>query len=1304
MIILRGPQALSDFRLHGLSQKLNQDAFNVKQIYAEYIHIVNSHSPLKPENLKEIQKILDYGPVLAKDKLKGSLFVVAPRPGTISIWSSRATEILRVCGLIPILEFDETPEFIQTTPYHNAFRIERAIAFHVDFEKELTASEKAKFYSLIHDRMSEVVFESVDSLAALFEYQNKSPKAMNEIPVLTEGVEALQKADLELGLALASDEVDYLLENFLKLNRNPTDVELMMFAQANSEHCRHKIFNAKWTIDGKSQDKSLFQMIKNTYENHSEGILSAYKDNAAVMAGETAPRFYLNPKTNRYEWNTEPVHILMKVETHNHPTAIAPFPGASTGSGGEIRDEGATGRGSRPKAGLSGFTVSNLKIPGALRAWEKDFGKPPQIVSALDIMLEGPLGGAAFNNEFGRPNILGYFRTFEEEVDTPEGVEIRGYHKPIMLAGGIGNIKEEHVLKGHIAPQDHLIVLGGPGMLIGLGGGAASSLANTDDAEALDFASVQRGNAELQTRCQKVIDYCWAMGKENPISFIHDVGAGGLSNALPELVNDGGLGGKMELRKINNDEPGMSPLEIWSNESQERYVLAVSKDRLGEFDEICQRERCPYAVVGEAVPEKHLTLTDAYFENKPIDMPLNVLLGKAPRMDRNEKSQNVKRKPFLFPDTVTIQEVAHRVLQNPTVADKSFLITASDRTATGMVCRDQMVGPWQVPVADCAVTALTLDSIAGEAMSMGERSPVALISAAASARMAVAESLTNIAAAYIPNLGRVNLSANWMAAPNYKYDGADLYEAVKAVGMELCPDLGITIPVGKDSMSMSTIWTDSKGTHQMIAPISLVISAFAPCADIRKTLTPQLKREDSTLFLIDLSRGKNRMGASIAAQVFNGLGNQAPDVDSVKDLKSFFNCIQRLNKEDLILAYHDKSDGGLYTTVLEMAFAGNTGLSLSLSELTGEKLEILFNEELGAVIQVANQNIESLKAIVEEFGLLNALHRLGTLNDSHVFEIDDYKEDLSSLRAIWSDTSRQIEKLRDNPKTVEEEYQLKLDTKNPGIHADTHFKVELGLDYASRPKIAIFRDQGVHGALEMAAAFDRAGFESIDIHTSDLIEKRASLTDFVGLAACSGSSFGDALGAGTGWSQSVLKHLKDDFKNFFERPDTFSLGVSNGAQMLSRLKGLIPGASHFPVFTRNLSDSYEARLVSVKIEKTPSILFKGMDSSVLPVPLSHSEGFASFTSNEELLSVIESGLVSLRFVDNHHQYTENYPLNPNGSPQGITGLCSQDGRVNILMPHVDRAIKKTQFSWAPSDWAEFSPWMQLFNNARHFVA
>lgn len=1286
MMILRGSPALSSFREQKLLADFKAASLPVKDIYAEYVHVVDLESELSPEKKGTLEKLLTYGPLRESREPEGTLFVVAPRPGTISPWSSKATDIAHICGLSEVK------------------RIERAVAYYIDFNGAVTEAVSKEVKAKIHDRMTEKVFPALHLLDVLF--MHDAPKKLVEVPIMTEGRNALVRADKEMGLALSPAEIDYLVESFTALKRNPTDVELYMFAEMNSEHCRHKVFGAEWTIDGEKKDLSLFQMIKNTYKLHSTNILSAYKDNAAVMNGaKKAGRYYADPTTNKYGWHEEAIPILMKVETHNHPTAISPFPGAATGSGGEIRDEGATGRGSKPKAGLTGYSVSNLKIPGYEQPWEKDFGNPSRLASPLDIMIEGPLGGAAFNNEFGRPNILGYFRTFEEEVPSSKGREVRGYHKPIMLAGGLGNIKEEFIAKGHINPGDALIALGGPAMLIGLGGGAASSVTSGSGNEDLDFASVQRGNPEMQRRCQEVIDRCWALEKDNPISFIHDVGAGGLSNAFPELVSDGELGGTFELRKVPNDEPDMSPYEIWSNESQERYVIAVPQERMKVFDEICKRERCPYAVVGTAVKERELKLTDSHFGNTPVDMPLDVLLGKPPRMVRNNRSEKRPLDPISTLNSRTIAEIAKRVLASPSVADKTFLITIGDRSVTGMIARDQMVGPWQVPVADVAVTTATLDSYEGEAMSIGERAPVALISPAASARMAVAEALTNMAAARIDDMGRVNLSANWMASPNYEGDGADLYEAVQSIGMELCPELEITIPVGKDSMSMSTVWEDEKGKHNVTAPISVVISAFAPVSDARGTLTPMLQRKNSRLLLIDLSRGKNRMGASIAAQVFCELGNSVPDVDSAKELRAFFETIQKLNREGKILAYHDKSDGGLFVTALEMAFAGHVGVSLDVSALPGTDIEKLFNEELGAVIQVADENVQAVKETFAAAGLDGTVSDIGTLNDSYKFIVGDYAEGLSELRAIWSDTTRRIAKLRDNPECAESEYRLKLEQDDPGISPKLTFDIRVKKDYASRPKMAVLREQGINGEVEMAAAFDRAGFESIDVHMTDILSGKVSLREFRGLVACGGFSYGDVLGAGEGWAKSILfnEKARKEFEAFFHREDTFTLGVCNGCQMVSNLKDLIPGTEHWPRFVQNTSERFEARFVSLKVEETPAVLLKGMAGSVLPIAVAHGEGRAEFASREAAEACLKTGLVSLRYVDGKHAYTERYPLNPNGSPFGITGLTSKDGRALIMMPHPERVFRTVQYSWHPADWGEDGPWMKLFRNAREFV-
>ena len=1304
----------------------------MRAVSAVFFHVAEVTADLAPGQRDVLEKLLTYGPRRAAARVDGLLQVVAPRPGTISPWSSKATDIAHICGLTGVQ------------------RIERVIAYTIDVgDARLTGDQRTLLAAKLHDRMTQAVFNDVESVQVLFRHD--TPRQMASVPVLAQGRAALEAANRALGLALADDEIDYLVKAFTSLGRDPNDVELMMFAQANSEHCRHKIFNATWEIDGVKRDRSLFQMIKNTYELHRDGILSAYKDNAAVLAGTRGGRFYVNPQTGEYGAHVEDIHLLCKVETHNHPTAISPFPGAATGSGGEIRDEGATGRGAKPKAGLTGFTVSNLRLPGAVQPWEQDFGKPNRIVSALDIMIEGPLGGAAFNNEFGRPAICGYFRTFEAAVPAavetstsaraaeaaharaekdPAGpaAELRGYHKPIMLAGGLGNIRDDHVKKGLINPGDKLVVLGGPAMNIGLGGGAASSIASGSGNEDLDFASVQRDNAEMQRRCQEVIDRCWALGDANPIAFIHDVGAGGLSNALPELVNDGGRGGRFNLRKVPNDEPGMTPLEIWCNESQERYVLSVPADRIDVFARLCERERAPHAIVGEATVEKRLVLEDPHFQNAPIDMPLEVLLGKPPRMHRRETSRRRALLPLSL-NGLSLGDAIRRVLAHPTVADKTFLISIGDRTVGGLICRDQMVGPWQVPVADCGVTAASFDVYTGEAMAMGERTPVAINDAAASARLAVGEALTNLAAAQIGEIGKVNLSANWMAAPAVPGDGADLYAAVQAVGMELCPALGITIPVGKDSMSMSTVWQDTTGQKRMTAPVSLIVSAFAAVTDIRLSLTPQLRVErdespagrgsrETVLLLIDLGRGRNRLGGSILAQVVGQTGTVAPDVDRASDLKNFWNAIQQLGREGRLLAYHDRSDGGLLATIVEMAFAGHCGVDLELSPLASASDTLatfgqLFAEELGAVVQVRADEIDAVMATLRTHALDTATTRIGAVNREHTIRVRRngavlFEENLFALRAIWSDVTRRIAGLRDNPACAEQEFQLKLDPQNPGLRPLVTFAPAapaIVRSSASRPAVAILREQGVNGQVEMGAATTRAGFRAIDVHMTDILSGRVSLRDFRGLIACGGFSYGDVLGAGEGWAKSVLfnERARGEFSAFFAREDAFALGVCNGCQMMSNLHALIPGADLWPRFVQNKSERYEARLVSVKIESSPSVLFRGMEGSVLPIAVAHGEGFAEFADSAATERCSQSGLVAARYVDNHHRVTEHYPLNPNGSPFGMTALTTTTGRVTIMMPHPERVFRTVAMSWHPPEWGEDSPWMQLFHNARAWV-
>ncbi|MFP8965813.1 phosphoribosylformylglycinamidine synthase [Pokkaliibacter sp. CJK22405] len=1294
MLILRGAPALSPFRRSKLLATLQADVASVTDVYAEFLHLVDVGESLESDEQDVLGRLLTYGPAASSEQPEGEQFIVVPRSGTISPWSSKATDIARNCGLAKVK------------------RIERATRF-VVAGGPFSAEEKAALVTQLHDRMVQSVFTEEAQLSAMFEAHKA--KAFTTVDILGGGRPALEKANVALGLALADDEIDYLVTAFTELGRNPVDIELMMFAQANSEHCRHKIFNASWDIDGQLQEKSLFAMIRNTHQLNGEGVLSAYKDNAAVIVGHEAPRFFPNPDSKEYTRHQEPIHILMKVETHNHPTAIAPFPGAATGAGGEIRDEGATGRGSKPKAGLTGFTVSDLNIPGFKQPWESSYGKPERIVSALDIMIEGPIGGAAFNNEFGRPNLNGYFRTYEDKVQTVNGEEVRGYHKPIMLAGGLGNIREDHVEKGEIVVGAKLICLGGPAMLIGLGGGAASSMASGSSAEDLDFASVQRDNAEMERRCQEVIDQCWQRGDANPIAFIHDVGAGGLSNAFPELVKDGGRGGNFELRRVNNDEPGMSPLEIWCNESQERYVMAVSPENLAVFEEICRRERCPYAIVGEATDEQHLRVGDELFENNPVDLPMNVLFGKPPRMHRSIERKTFERQALQL-DGIELSEAAKRVLQLPAVASKSFLITIGDRTITGLVNRDQMVGPWQVPVADCAVTASAYDVYTGEAMAMGERTPLAVIDAPASGRMAVGEVITNLAAARIDKLSDIKLSANWMCAAGHAGEDEALYDTVHAVGMELCPELGICIPVGKDSMSMRTVWKDGDEQKSVTAPLSLVITGVAPVADIRRSLTPQLRTDkgETSLILIDL--GQQRLGGSALAQVFDQVGSEAPNVDDAETLKGFFDAIQTLNQEDRLLAYHDRSDGGLFATLAEMAFAGHVGVDVELSAVVTDKgiLTALFNEELGAVIQVRKSDADAVLQILSAHGLAEESQVIGSLNDDDMvrFTVDGEEvlvDSREEYHRLWAETSFRIQSLRDNADCAQQEFERLQDENDPGLHVALSYDVNENVSAPMiatgvRPRVAVLREQGVNGHIEMAAAFDRAGFASVDVHMSDILSGRVSLKDFKGLVACGGFSYGDVLGAGEGWAKSVLFNAmaRDEFEGFFHREDSFALGVCNGCQMMSNLHSLIPGAANWPHFVRNQSEQFEARLVMVEVQQSPSVFLQGMAGSRMPIAVAHGEGFAEFKQGD-LASLQGKGHVALRYVDNYGRPTEMYPANPNGSPEGVTGITSADGRVTIMMPHPERVFRAAQHSWRPDDWQEDGSWIRMFRNARAWV-
>jgi len=1299
MLTLRGASALSVFRLEKLTQKLVSIHPEIHLLHNEYVHFAQTREPLSEERRGILSQLLHYGPreleVSAVDTSACHLALVVPRPGTISPWSSKASDIAHNCGLGELA------------------RLERGVAYYFqlptglapDQEKDLVSRVEA----CVHDRMTESVLESLDAAQQLF--REEAPAALGSVDVLNGGRAALATANQTLGLALADDEIDYLVESFIALSRNPNDIELMMFAQANSEHCRHKIFNASWSIDGELQDNSLFKMIRNTNEKGGENVLSAYSDNAAVVAGHYAGRFYPDPDSGEYGYSQENIHLLMKVETHNHPTAIAPFSGAGTGSGGEIRDEGAVGKGSKPKVGLTGFSVSNLNIPGYRQPWENDYGKPGRIVSALDIMTEGPVGGAAFNNEFGRPNICGYFRTFESEAPGVNGMEVRGYHKPIMIAGGYGNVREEHVDKGEYSAGAKLIVLGGPAMLIGLGGGAASSMASGQSAEDLDFASVQRQNPEMERRCQEVIDRCWQLGEDNPIAFIHDVGAGGLSNAFPELVKDGNRGGRFELRNVPNDEPGMSPMAIWCNESQERYVMAVEPENLARFEALCQRERCPYAVVGEATEEMHLQLTDQEFGNSPVDLPMSILFGKAPKMHRE-----ITRQPIAHPGLqldVSVADATERVLQLPSVASKSFLITIGDRTITGMVARDQMVGPWQVPVADCAVTTVSLDSFAGEAMAMGERTPLALIDGPASGRMAVAEAITNISAAAIADIKDIKLSANWMCAAGYGSEDEALYDTVKAVGMEFCPALGITIPVGKDSMSMRTTWEDAGEQKSVTAPMSLIITAFSPVVDARLSVTPQLQPEaDARLLLVDLGRGKNRLGGSALAQVFGQTGDTVPDIHNPADLKAFFDLIQELLAAKTLLAYHDRSDGGLLTTLVEMAFAGHCGLQINLQAPGRGDLEVLFNEEAGAVLQVASADAASVIARASELGLGDCITDIGYAQSGDAIQISNGEAALlddsrTRLQQLWARTSYEVQALRDNPECAKEEF-ARIAADNSGLSASLSFDPTEDITSAfanTRPLVAILREQGVNGQVEMAAAFHRAGFTPVDVHMSDILGGRTDLARFKGLVACGGFSYGDVLGAGEGWAKSVLfnESVRAQFAAFFKREDTFTLGVCNGCQMISTLKDLIPGADHWPRFVRNRSEQFEGRVALIKVEPSPSILMSGMAGSHLPIAVAHGEGRAVFASPEAAEACEMTDTVILRYIENDLSNAAAYPANPNGSTNSIAGLTSLDGRATIMMPHPERVYRTIQNSWEPDAWGEDGGWMRLFRNARHWL-
>ncbi|MHB8742421.1 MAG: phosphoribosylformylglycinamidine synthase [Sulfuricaulis sp.] len=1329
LLSLPGTSALSAFRRDKLLIEMRAYLPAISSVSGLYWHFIALDGEIHAREQAVLERLLTYGPKAdeGQQRPSGELLLVVPRLGTIAPWSTKATDIAHCCGLKQIR------------------RIERGVAW--CFTKvdgmALNSAEHEILAPLIHDRMTETVLPDFSKAAELFRVD--SPAPVRVVDVSGGGREALVDANRNWGLALSSDEIDYLVDNFMRLGRNPTDVELMMFAQANSEHCRHKIFNASWVVDGKRQEDSLFGMIRKSHLANPSGTLIAYEDNASVIEGGRIGRFFPEPGTGVYRYLEDVTHILMKVETHNHPTAISPFPGAATGSGGEIRDEGATGCGAKPKAGITGFSVSNLRIPGAVQPWEKDCGKPERIVSALSIMLEGPIGGAAFNNEFGRPIIGGYFRTFEMEING----EVRGYHKPIMLAGGLGNIRAQHISKQDIPSGAKIIVIGGPSMLIGLGGGAASSMATGTSYAELDFASVQRSNAEMQRRCQEVIDQCWALGEENPILSIHDVGAGGLSNALPELVNGAGRGARFDLRAVPSDQPGMSPMEIWCNEAQERYVLAVDEKQLETFRALCERERCPYAIVGEATEQRHLILEDNYFVAgetsnaagtwhsgtaikakqhvedatlaarmaHPIDMDLSVLFGKPPKMQRDVVHFKPKFERFKTKG-LDLKEAVYRVLRLPTVANKSFLVTIGDRTVSGLVCRDQLVGPWQVAVADVAVTASSYEGYTGEAMAIGERPPLALINPAASGRMAIGEALTNLVAARIQKLPDVKLSANWMAAAGHPGEDAALYDTVRAVALELCPALGVSIPVGKDSMSMKTVWQDNRGVkREVTAPLSLIVSAFAPVMDVRKTLTPQLRTDkgETDLILVDLGKGNNRLGGSALVQVYGKTGDEVPDVDDPRTLRLFFHVIQALNELGFAYAYHDRSDGGLFTTLCEMAFAGRTGVRVDLTKLGSDPVASLFSEELGAVLQVPRSRRDGIIGALKQAGLARHAHLIGAVTDDDIISVNSSGKEIFydsrvNLQRAWSETSYRMQLLRDNPQCAQEEYDRILDIADPGLSVHLTFDPEekIAAPYIARgikPRIAILREQGVNGQVEMAAAFSRAGFTAVDVTMSDIISGRVVLKDFKGFTACGGFSFGDVLGAGEGWAKSILfnARARDQFSEFFTRQEVFALGICNGCQMMSNLHEIIPGAERWPHFVRNASEQFEARVAMVQIPQNPSIFLQGMFGSLLPIAVAHGEGRAEFRDPTHVEQVILNKQVALCFVDNHGSLTQTYPYNPNGSPHGITGLTTPDGRFSILMPHPERVFRAIANSWRPDEWGEDGPWMRMFRNARVWV-
>ncbi len=1309
MLIYPGGPAESLFRLKKRLSAIQRRVPSVSKLVGQFVYLADIERILTPNETSVLKDILGFScSDLLTDVSTVHLITVIPRQGTVSPWSTKATDILERCKLSAVR------------------RIERGIRWQID---GASSTEINDIVSFLYDPMTEAVIIDDTKLGDIF--SRAEPASLRWVKILTDGIDALEIVNQEFGFALSEKEIAYLVQGFRALGRNPSDAELMMFAQVNSEHCRHKLFNSKLIVDDSRTNVSLFQLIKSTQEGKDNGTLVAYRDNAAVVSAEGKSWFLPHPHSSEYGYIQEPVYMIVKVETHNHPTGISPFPGAATGSGGEIRDEGATGRGGWPKAGITGFSVSNLRIPGAHRAWEEPMCSPHWLATPLRIMIDGPVGAASYNNEFGRPNIAGYFRTLEIS-ETCESVERRrGYHKPIMLAGGLGSIRSSHIHKQNLPAGAKLIVLGGPGMLIGLGGGAASSLNSGTSSEFVDFASVQRDNPEMQRRCQEVINHCIALGDRNPILSIHDVGAGGLCNALPELVRDSSRGGDISLRDIPNDDPSMSPMEIWCNESQERYVIALSADRLKEFALICDRERCPYAVVGQVIEnpsflvrdnkDSEKTLEAGLSDQFPVDLDMNFLFGSPPQGYKQCRRRTYKYTPLDFSD-VDLGDGIERILRLPGVADKSFLINICDRSVGGRISRDQMVGPWQVPVADVGVTSSGFIGQEGEALSIGERSPIALLDSASSARIAVGEAITNIAAASVRDLSAIKLSANWMAAAGHEEEAAELFDAVKAATQDICLPLGLSIPVGKDSLSMAVQWKENRKNHEVISPLSLVVTAFAPVHDVRLTWTPVLQdRDESLLLFIDLSLGKRRLGGSALAQVYGLVGSRPPDVESVAVLEQFFIATRELVNTGQVLAYHDRSDGGLFVTIAEMAFSGRRGVELDIG--SEDPLEMLFNEELGAVFQIDRSEAESVFDLLKAHGLETQTRQIGVVVSHHediLIKSENtilYRRSIQELHRVWSETTWQIETLRDDPDCAKESYDRLLDRSDPGLHAKITYDFrnsilqtttpgKRAINVGARPKVGILREQGINGHVEMAAAFDTVGFSTIDVTMTDLSNRHKDLADFCGIVACGGFSYGDVFGAGVGWAKSILHQafLRDAFLSFFNRQDTFALGVCNGCQMFSELQELIPGAEGWPRFIRNRSDQFESRFVMIEIAKSKSMLFSDMEGSRLPIVVAHGEGQVDFKEAGDHDRVSRGEKVCMRYVDNYGQNTQQYPSNPNGSVDGLTAFCNEDGRVAIMMPHPERVIRTMNCSWHPRDWLEFSPWLKMFRNARKFCS